>query len=168
MSKPIDQDRQQRIVEARQSLEQLAASFLTSHIRQTGAEIPEVICHVDKRQVEVASHADVRNFIATLEQPDERYDATEVISEAEAAELAEEKLSVASEMILIRRRRGLQVFTGFLREKPIWASASLRLGHRFADEHEIIAACFRLEGSELKLKPEFESAEAWPASKVRP
>jgi hypothetical protein len=95
-----------------------------------------------KRQAQAASHEDVRAFIATLEQPDERFDATEAISASEMAQLADESPARPAGLILAKNtRRGMKYYCGIHRDRAVF-SFDVRLAHVFASENEIVALVF--------------------------
>jgi hypothetical protein len=131
------------------AIQQLAATFLDRYIRETGAELVQVFCHIDKRKSEAANETEIQAFVAQLQEP-QRYDDTEDEVELQSDIVEEPEPVKPIGLILAKQgRNAMKYFVGFRQQRAVF-SFDARLAHVFAGENEIVATVFDA-GLELTL-----------------
>lgn len=133
------------------SVEKLAQKFLASYVHETKTEIVPVMCvGEDRRRQPVPSHADVHNFLKTLDQDGSiRFDVsdTEVPESLVHAEPEPETETYFDRTILARRVRKHSVYyAGTHRSGRLLWTTDARLAKVFVSEDEIIVEVFESDG----------------------
>jgi len=140
------------------NVESIAESFLQSYIKQTKTEIVPVTCVGDRSLNHVVSHADIHEFLKTLDQDEAiRFDVsdTEVADELLHAEPETSNVDLDFDLdtepvILAKQLQSRKIYFAGVnqRTKRLVFTHDPRLARVFTSEMEIITEAFQFNDDE--------------------